>query len=218
VEERGEDPGPRAPHGVAQGDGAPWAANASFSSTRSRSSTVIPARSRAFRVAGIGPTPIRWGSTPATAVATIRAMGSAPRAAARSSEATARAAAPSLMPEALPAVTVPSSRKTGGSLARISSVVPGRGCSSTSTSSGSPFRFGTSTGAISARKRPSSMAAAARRWLSAAKASCSLRPIPNSLATTSAVSPSPMVHSSGKAGLAKRHPRTVSATSGCPRA
>ncbi len=49
-------------------------ANASLSSTRSRSSTAIPARASALRVAGTGPMPMTAGSTPATAVETTRAM------------------------------------------------------------------------------------------------------------------------------------------------
>ena len=52
-----------------------WLAKASLISTRSRSATVRPARSRALRVAGTGPMPITDGSTPATAVLTTRARG-----------------------------------------------------------------------------------------------------------------------------------------------
>ncbi len=58
------------------------------------------------------------------------------------------AAAPSVIPEALPAVTTPSLRKTGSSLVRDSRVVPSRGCSSLATVT-SPFLPGTLTGAIS---------------------------------------------------------------------
>ena len=50
-------------------------ANASLSSVRSRSATVSPARASALRLAGIGPRPMQAGSTPATAVETIRAIG-----------------------------------------------------------------------------------------------------------------------------------------------
>src|SRR6267154_727064 len=49
------------------------AAKASFSSTRSIWSIVRPARLSALCVAGIGPRPITLGSTPATALATMRA-------------------------------------------------------------------------------------------------------------------------------------------------
>src|SRR6266850_309136 len=50
-----------------------WAAKASLSSMRSRSAGLSPARASAFRVAGIGPRPITEGSTPTTALATMRA-------------------------------------------------------------------------------------------------------------------------------------------------
>ena len=72
-------------------------------------------------------------------------------------------------------MTVPSFLKAGFSLASVSAVVPGRGYSSVSTSFASPFFCGTGTGTISSLKRPSRMAASARAWLSAAKASCSSR-------------------------------------------
>src|SRR5919204_320904 len=126
---------------------------ASFSSTRSSSSMVIPARARTFRTAGIGPMPITRGSTPATALATKRPSGSTPSARAFSSLATTSAAAPSLIPLALPAVTVPSRRKAGFSVASFSAVVSGRGCSS---------RASPSTERSSVSKRPASTAAAQR--------------------------------------------------------
>src|SRR5436190_11909058 len=92
------------------------------------------------------------------------------------------------MPEALPAVTVPSWTKAGFSLARSSRVTPGRMCSSVSTVT-VPLRPLTSTGVICSLKYPASVAAAARRWLSAARASWSARETPKSLATFSAVTP-----------------------------
>src|SRR5438552_2936173 len=52
------------------------AAKASFSSTRSIWSMLSPARLSTFWVAGMGPRPMQPGSTPATAVATMRASGS----------------------------------------------------------------------------------------------------------------------------------------------
>ncbi len=73
------------------------------------------------------------------------------------------ATAPSLTPEALPAVTEPPSRKGVGSLARASSEV-WRGCSSRSTTTGSALRRGTGTGAISRARRPLAAALAARSW------------------------------------------------------
>ena len=80
-------------------------ANASFSSTRSRSLAFTPVRASSLRTAGIGPMPITRGSTPATALPAKRMNGSAPSARARSSLAITTAAAPSLMPLELPAVT-----------------------------------------------------------------------------------------------------------------
>ena len=75
---------------------------------------------------------------------------------ARSSVASTTQAAPSLICEELPAVTVPPSRNTGRSLASFSSVVSGRGPSSACTVTGSPFGCGTGTGTISSSKRPAS--------------------------------------------------------------
>ncbi len=100
-----------------------------------------------------------FGSTPATPHWTIFARGSRPRPLAQSPSTTISAAAPSQIPLALPAVTTPSFLKTGGSLARVSIVVCGRGCSSVSTVFG-PLRVFTSTGAISSAKKPPSCAAA----------------------------------------------------------
>jgi hypothetical protein len=61
--------------------------------------------------------------------------------------------------------------KAGFSAASFSAVVPGRGYSSLSTISGSPFFCGIDTGTISALNRPSLIARTARCWLSAANAS-----------------------------------------------
>ena len=103
------------------------------------------------------------GATPATALATTRACGVRPWRFAAASLATNSATAPSLTPEALPAVTVPPSLRNGAaSFARASSVVSGRGCSSRSTILGSPFRLGMETGVISSAKRPEAIAAPAR--------------------------------------------------------
>ena len=100
------------------------------------------------------------GSTPAVAMLTTRARGVRPYFRAAASLAMISAAAPSLTPEALPAVTVPGVRKGVLSLARPSSVVSGRGCSSTSTTV-SPLRPGMVTGTISRAKNPASCAALA---------------------------------------------------------
>ena len=61
---------------------------------------------------------------------------------------TINAAAPSLVPGALPAVTVPSFLNAGRSLARASSVLSARGDSSRRITMGSPFFCGISTGTI----------------------------------------------------------------------
>ena len=98
------------------------------------------------------------------------------------------AAEPSFTPLALPAVTVPFSRKGVGSLASCSNVVCGRGCSSASTTTGSPFRCGIVTGSISAANRPLSMAAPAFCWDRRANLSWSSRLTCQRSATFSPVS------------------------------
>ncbi len=92
------------------------------------------------------------------------------------------------MPDALPAVTDPSLAKAGRSRPSSASVTSPRMCSSASMMVG-PLRPGISTGTICSLKYPASAAAAARRWLSAASASCSSRVTPYSSATFSAVTP-----------------------------
>jgi hypothetical protein len=82
------------------------------------------------------------GDSALTPVETSRAIGVMPSARARVSLITTTAAAPSLRGQALPAVTVPSGRNTGGRLASASSVVPGRGPSSASTTVPSGSRTG----------------------------------------------------------------------------
>lgn len=71
------------------------------------------------------------GSQAVTPYETMRASGLRPNSLTAASEAMTLDAAPSQMPEALPAETVPSFLKTEGSLARVSIVVLPRGCSST---------------------------------------------------------------------------------------
>ena len=111
-------------------DGMTWAAKASLISTMSTSSMVISARLSACLEASIGPRPMNSGSSAETPVETIRASGVMPSSLALRSDMTTTAAAPSLSGQALPAVTVPSSRKAGFSVASTSRVVPGRGPSS----------------------------------------------------------------------------------------
>ncbi len=123
-----------------------------------------------------------------------------------------RAAAPSLTPDALPAVTVPGLRANGLSLASPSSVVSGRGCSSFATTTGPARPPGTSTGAISAAKKP--VALPARSCERSANASWSLRAICSSSATFSAVSAIwSTPYCCFMRGLTKRQPMVVSWTS-----
>jgi hypothetical protein len=81
------------------------------------------------------------GKTPAEAELTTRANGLSPYCAATDSEASSSTPAPSFTPDAFPAVTVPFGFTIGFNLARPSSVVSGRGCSSLQTICGSPFFF-----------------------------------------------------------------------------
>ena len=99
-----------------------WRRPRSVRSRRSRPA-VRPSRAISFRVAGTGPMPMMRGGTPAAAPPRMRAIGVRPCFCAAASEATISAAAPSLTPEALPAVTVPPLRNGVGSLASASSVV-----------------------------------------------------------------------------------------------
>jgi hypothetical protein len=93
------------------------------------------------------------GSTPAVAAATIRARGVRFRRNAASADATSSAQAPSLTPEALPAVTLPLSRNGVASAASCSSVVSGRGCSSRVMLTDLPLRCGISTASSSLAKK-----------------------------------------------------------------
>ena len=125
------------------------------------------------------------GRIAATEEATIRARGFRPSSAARSSDITSTAAAPSLSGQALPAVTVPSGRKAGLSSASFSTVVPGRGPSSRVTSVPS----GVVTGTISRSKWPLSRASTARFCEVAAHSSWASRLTLQRSATFSAVMP-----------------------------
>ncbi len=121
--------------------------------------SVRPARSSAFFAAGTGPNPMMRGSTPATPVEMIRAIGRAPAASPAFLLATIIATAPSLMPEALPAVVTPS-LNNGRNLVSAAMSVCGRGCSSSATVTGPARPPGTSTAMISPAKNPSALAAA----------------------------------------------------------
>ncbi len=120
-------------------------------------------------------------------------MGS-PAASAAARSAMTRAAAPSEICEAFPAVTVPVEPKAGRNPASESAEVSARMPSSSVTLSGSPLRCGTATGTISSANTPDVVAAAARRWLSAAHSSWTCRSMPRAALRRS--DDSPMMQSS----------------------
>src|SRR5690606_31505573 len=159
-------------------------AKASLISTRPMSLRPRPALASAFSAARCGTVARYGGSAAAVAQERTRTMGLKPSARALSSFMRTRAAAPSLMPGALPAVMQPLGSNTGRSLASFSRLVSRRGASSVSTVSVPP-RTGTSTGTISSAMRPPSMAASARWWLRSAHWSCSSRLTLNSRAICS---------------------------------
>ena len=163
-------------------------ANASLISTRSIWSSVSPARSRTLAVAGIGPVSMVMGSTPARAKLWNRARGRSPSAFAFSSLMIRTAAAPSVICDELPAVTLPSSLNAGLSLARDSRLLSGR-MPSSRTKTSLPLSVSTVTGTISFSNRPSSVARAARLWLSTLNASSSSRLMPHLSAISSAEMP-----------------------------
>ena len=147
-------------------------ANASLSSTTSTSPAPIPARSSALRDAPTGPSPMTSGAQPDTAMLFTRASGSIPCSLAYASLHTTTAAAPSVRGEEVPAVTVPSAMNAGFRSASPSRLVSSR------MQPSRPMRAPpVSTGTISSSSRPPARAAAARRWLSSANASCSSRVI-----------------------------------------
>ena len=163
------------------------AAKASLASIKSISSTVKPVFSITFLVEATGPTPIIEGSTPPSAPPTNVAIGVTPNSLAFSSLITTTAAAPSLIPEALPAVTTPSGfPEQHLNLPSDSAVVPALGPSSVSTTI-SPFLFLTTTGTISSLNLPSAIAFSHFCCELAENASNSSLVIPHCSATFSAV-------------------------------
>ena len=118
----------------------------------------------------------------------MRASGSMPRRSASSALMRRTPAAPSLMPEALPAVTDPSLANAGLSFCMFSIVAPWRTYSSLSTTM-SPFRVLTVNGTISSPNLPDFCAASALFWLATANSSCWSRLICHFSATFSAVCP-----------------------------
>ena len=162
-------------------------AKASFNSIRSRSVVFIPALANAFLLAGTGPIPIIEGSTPATAILFIFAMGTRPNFNIAASLANNIAAAPSFMPEEFPAVTVPSFAKAGFSCPSFS-MLDKRGCSSLSKSK-TLAPICTCNGIISSAHLFAANALAYFFWLAMANSSCALRLMFHCRATFSAVSP-----------------------------
>ena len=90
------------------------AAKASLTSNRSMSSIFNPALASALRVAGMGPVSMMVGSAPLSAVATMRARGLKPCVLIAASLPTSTAAAPSTMPDELPAWCTCTMRSTCG--------------------------------------------------------------------------------------------------------
>ena len=163
------------------------AANASFASIKSISSIERPVLASTFLVEATGPTPMISGSTPPSAPATHVAIGVMPNSFALSSLITTTAAAPSLIPDALPAVTNPPSfPEQHFSFESDSAVVPARGPSSVTKSTMSFFTL-TGTGTISSLNLPAAIAASHFCWLFAENSSNSSRVMPYLSHTFSAV-------------------------------
>ena len=119
---------------------------------------VSPARPSACWLDSIGPRPISSGSRELTPVEMMRASGSIPSWSASARDITTVAAAPSLSGQEFPAVTRPSLRNTGLSVASFSRVVSALGPSS----SVMVIPEGSGTGMISRANIPSFPARTAR--------------------------------------------------------
>ena len=126
-----------------------------------------PALRRAFSVAGIGPMPMISGSTPANAKLTSFIFGVRPSSFAAAPDARIAAVAPSLRPDALPAVMRPCGRNGVFSVARPSSVVSGR-MTSSRVARPQPSSVRMATGTRSCWILPASYAAAVFCWLARA--------------------------------------------------
>ncbi len=151
--------------------------------------TSILRRSIRRRVAGEGPNPIISAPQPATAQPRIRMRGVKPRFSACWRVIITSAAAPSLMPDELAAVTTPSALNAGRSVASFSRGVS-RGCSSVANRRVAFFCRPAPQGPGSAResdppRSPSAPSAGSTR----AKSSIASRVIPKRCATFSAVMP-----------------------------
>jgi hypothetical protein len=146
----------------------------------------MPAFLHASRIDGTGPMPMIRGSTPLIAHERIVASGFRPDAFARAAVVTITAAPPSTMPDALPAVTVPSLPNAARSFESASIVVSGLMWSSWSITTSSLPRL-TFTPTISAANLPAFTALAPSACERYAYSSCASRVIPYSFARFSAV-------------------------------
>ena len=118
-----------------------WLAKASFNSIKSIWFLSRPACFNTLGTAATGPMPMMRGSTPALAQATNLAMGCRFSSFTIASLITTTKAAPSLVCELLPAVTLPPAANTGFNLANASGLVSRRGPSSVSTTYDFTARF-----------------------------------------------------------------------------
>ena len=134
------------------------AAKASLISITSMSSMPSPTFSSAMRPAVAGIEAMRSGWPDAIDQPWIVASGSTFRRCASATLISSSAVAPVLRPGALPAVTV-ALPYTVGSFASFSTVVSDRADSSALNKTGSPLRWGISTGTIWSSSRPASRAA-----------------------------------------------------------
>ncbi len=175
----------------------PCEAKASFNSTKSISFKLIPDCFNTLGTASTGPIPMMRGFTPATAQFTKRAMGFRFNSFTMRSLITITKAAPSLVCDELPAVTVPFTANAGLSFAKASTFVSARTPSSVSTTKlrfaflplASKYTSSTVMGRIPLLKCPFSMAVFAFICELYANASWSSRLTLKSFATASAVKP-----------------------------
>ena len=139
---------------------------------RSNSSSDWPVLANKFVTAIRGASNSIPGSFAACEYPVIRATGPLEQFAAKASFETTTAAAPSLIDDALPAVTVIPGGNTVRRAERPSRVVSARGPSSVTNVVTLPRPPFTLTGVISSENNPSADAFEARRWLRSENSSC----------------------------------------------
>ena len=162
--------------------------------------------------AGDGPKPMMRGARPAAAMPSTRARGFRPCSLAAASEASSTAQAPSLTPDALPAVTravgLHDALELGQHLQRRLGT---RMLVGVEAPSGRPSSAAASPARSRSRRSPRRWRCAQRCWLRSANASWSAREMLNSSATFSAVSGiESMPYCAFISGLTKRQPIVVS--------